>query len=218
MNATYNETAYLADAARTRQVIQAAGYDSVATLGPSGSNCDAVVRAIGTAESSLHGSLLEAMAAIYTYDPTDAWGPQVAMIPLHNRLAGEIKHTSTYDETTMGMIQDAGGRVLTMLGVPIEHCLLARQPTMPRHKPTVYSHPQALAQCSWYLEQAGLVGLEEAASTSDAAEQLQRGDLGNALVIANRLAASEYGLYIVEENIGNAPPDVNVTTMGIVAP
>ncbi len=80
----------------------------------------------------------------------------------------------------------------------IHHCLLSHSPL--GEVETVYSHPQALAQCdAWLRRHLPHAGRIEVASTTAGAEQAAREP--RAAAIAAKTAAAAYDLEVAAENI-----------------
>lgn len=92
---------------------------------------------------------------------------------------------------------------LTIIGeikVPIHHCLLAPRETDYRDIKTVYSHPQALAQCRGFLSRNKLE-TRQFYDTAGAALMLSNERPKAAAAIASKLCASMYDLEVLKENI-----------------
>ena len=124
------------------------------------------------------------------------------VVPVENSLQGPV--TETLDL----LIHEDILRIGHELVLPIEHCLVAKPGTAPDEIAMVFSHPQALGQCSRYLERV-LPQAEAAAalSTAAAVEQMQRSPV-TAAAIANRRAAALYGAEVLAEGIEDNPNNV----------
>ena len=87
----------------------------------------------------------------------------------------------------------------------IEHCLLTKPDTSINLVKTIYSHPQALAQCRNFLEESfAQTQLIATMSTSSAVEQMLQSD-APAAAIANERCASIYGVQIFKKNVEDDP-------------
>ncbi len=80
---------------------------------------------------------------------------------------------------------------------------------------TVYSHPQALAQCKHYLEEHPSWKTVKAENTAASAKRIKEEQKRNQAAIASRAAGELYGLSILAENICHN--DQNVTRFIIVS-
>lgn len=142
---------------------------------------------------------------------------KVGILPIVNTVGGYVmmgERTRSLDA-----IRRSGARVLGVMDLPVEHCLLGRDRVVPEDLvgKKVHSHRQALAQCALQIAELGLIP-EEAPSTSAAAAALASGELeADALAIAPRLAAKIHRLEVLAEDIGDKPQAENVTVMAVVA-
>lgn len=119
-----------------------------------------------------------------------------AVLPLENSSAGII--SENYD-----LLVEYGYSIVGEQIIKIDHCLLGTQEAELSDIKQVYSHPQALMQCSLFLE--GHRTWENLASknTAMAAKQIKEDNDKSVAAIANRLTADIYGLKILQENIQN---------------
>lgn len=125
------------------------------------------------------------------FEEVEKENAQYGVIPIENSIQGGV--TTTQDRLTRTPL-----KIIAEQYLPIHHCLIVPPGTEVPGR--VYSHPQALAQCrEWlmkHLPQAEQIPMQ---STAAAAQQV-RGEPGTA-AIASRLAAEEYGLEVLHENI-----------------
>ena len=128
------------------------------------------------------------------------------VVPVENSYEGSINETHDLLATTTS-------RVCGEVEVRVRHCLIARPETKLSEIRTVYSHPQALAQCAKYLrahrleavpsyDTAGSVKLVKAIRSSKVA------------AIASRRAAQLYAMQIISEGIEDS--GVNYTRFFIL--
>lgn len=116
----------------------------------------------------------------------------LGMVPIENSTAGSV--VECYDLFLEYDLEIIGEFIL-----PINHCLLAKKGTQKKDITTVYSHPQALMQCEQYLSKNKLTSTP-VKDTAGAAKKLKEQN-GNSAAIASKIAAKEYNLKIIEENI-----------------
>jgi len=121
----------------------------------------------------------------------------LAVVPVENSIEGSVAITlDTLWQLDTLQIQLA-------LVLPISHALLSRAQTL-KSIQTVYSHPQALAQCQGWLEQfLPAVELIPTNSTTEALQQLERDWTTGA--IASVRASQLYNLPILANAINDYP-------------
>ena len=91
-------------------------------------------------------------------------------------------------------------RIIGQVELPVHHCLMARQENSVEEIKMVMSHPQAIGQCSESIKRWGFK-TDVATSTSAAAKFVAEHPEMKIAAIASELAASEYGLKIIERNV-----------------
>lgn len=119
-------------------------------------------------------------------------GFDIGIVPVENSLEGAV--TQVNNLLTQTELKVVGETV-----VPVAHCLLARPGSDHREIKAVYSHPQALGQCSGFIERNGLEP-RPYYDTAGAAKMLIDEDV-NGAAIASPLCAEIYGLEILKEHI-----------------
>ncbi|MCX6798793.1 MAG: prephenate dehydratase [Candidatus Diapherotrites archaeon] len=125
------------------------------------------------------------------FNSVEKGGADYGVVPIENSIEGTVNHT-------LDMFIDSGLQIVGEITVDVRHCLLSKQ-GIKRIK-TVYSHPQALAQCRrWLAENLPNAELVEASSTARAAEFAAKRK-GSA-AIASELAASQFGLKVVAKDM-----------------
>ncbi|MDU7338169.1 MAG: prephenate dehydratase domain-containing protein [Clostridium sp.] len=117
------------------------------------------------------------------------------ILPVENSSAGSV--TDVYD-----LILKYRFYIAAAASVKIEHCLAAPSGVHLNEIKTVYSHPQALAQCTEYLNQNNLT--TEPFSNTAAAAKMAATQGGSIGVICSQQAAETYGLTILNRNIQNS--------------
>ncbi|MDR2462080.1 MAG: hypothetical protein LBD05_02655 [Mycoplasmataceae bacterium] len=114
------------------------------------------------------------------------------VIPIFNSTTGEIK------QTTDLISKLKYKKELTKITIPIHHNLLALQTS--KNIKNIWSHPQALKQCSKFIKENKYVPMEKL-NTAIACKELIDVNDNNVGVIASTLAAKIYNLKIIAKNI-----------------
>jgi arogenate/prephenate dehydratase len=141
------------------------------------------------------------------------------VVPLENSIGGTIHRN--YD-----LLLEHELLITGEVELDVVHCLQALPGTKLAEVKTVYSHPQALAQCERYLKDLG-VTVEAVYDTAGGAKLVSEEKIANAAALASRRAADVFGLEVLQEAvqdyefnitrfaiIGGAPPqDANKTTI-----
>ncbi|WP_028505564.1 bifunctional chorismate mutase/prephenate dehydratase [Ruminococcus sp. FC2018] len=117
------------------------------------------------------------------------------VVPIANSTAGSV--TATYELLKKYDLKICAGTKLR-----ISHCLAARQDTDPEDIQIVYSHEQALMQCSEFILHHGYKG-HNYANTALAAQFVAQSDRPVA-AICSRECALNNGLKILADDIANA--------------
>lgn len=115
------------------------------------------------------------------------------VVPIENSIEGSVNRT--YD-----LFLEYDLKVCGEIIIRISHCLIAHKGTSIDQIKTVYSHPQALAQCRKFLERNNL----QAISTFDTAgsvKMIKEQNLLNAAAIASQRAAQIYDMKILAREI-----------------
>lgn len=130
-----------------------------------------------------------------------------AVLPIENTTAGSINES--YDLLIEHDLYLVGEQIQQ-----VDHCLLGLPGAETSALRRVFSHPQALAQCSVYLASLENCRVEAFSDTALAAERvLAEGDLAQA-AIASEAVANRLGLSILVRNLANRRD--NFTRMVIV--
>jgi prephenate dehydratase/chorismate mutase len=117
----------------------------------------------------------------------------VGVVPVENSLEGAV--TQVNDLLTTTTLNTTGE-----VKVPVNHCLLAPRERDLQNIRSVYSHPQALAQCQRFLIQHKLEA-RPFYDTAGAAKMLARENPRGAAAIASELCAELYDLEIIRRGI-----------------
>lgn len=130
------------------------------------------------------------------------------VLPIENTTAGSV-HES-YDLLLRLNLSIVGEEV-----VEIRHCLLGVADVPLDRIRRVQSHPQALAQCSDFLDGLPHVTQEAAANTALAASRVSELGDESVVAIASEEAGVRFGLHVLRRGIANQP--VNYTRFVVVA-
>lgn len=173
---------------------------SIAYLGPSGTYAEAAALAyIRTFTTDMQRSSLLCPYPSITQTLHAVAQEQVnlAVVPVENSIGGTVAVTlDTLWQLDTLQIQQA-------LVLPIRHALLSRASTVEAIR-TVYSHPQALAQCQGWLEKfLPSVQLIPTNSTTEALQHLDEDFTVGA--ISSQRAAQIYSLPILASAINDYP-------------
>ena len=119
-----------------------------------------------------------------------------AVLPIENSFAGEVAQVTD-------LLYGGNLKIVGIFELPVVHNLLGIPDTDISKIKTVYSHPQALDQCSEYIY---LRGFEKRVATNTAAAAKEVALLKDPTIaaIANKETAKLYGLQILEEAINES--------------
>ena len=121
------------------------------------------------------------------------------IIPIENSLAGSIHEN--YDL----LIQHPDVEIVGEVIHRVKHCLIGKEGTVPGDLEKIFSHPQALAQCSDYLETLRHTELVPYYDTAGSVAYLAETKNLRWGAIANAAAARYYGLSVLKEGIESNP-------------
>jgi len=123
------------------------------------------------------------------------------VVPVENSYEGSVYET--YD-----LLGATTSKVCGEVEVRVRHCLIAKPGTEQSELRTVYSHPQALAQCARYLRAYKLEGVP-AYDTAGSVTLVKAMRSRAVAAIASRRAAELYSMQVISEGIEDS--DVNYT-------
>ena len=121
----------------------------------------------------------------------------VGVVPVENSLEGSVNQA--YDLFLTHNLKVSGEVIIR-----ISHCLIANPSTSLEAVRTVYSHPQALAQCRSFLERLGS-DLIPTYDTAGSVKMLREKGLKDAAAVASEKAAEIYGMKILVKEIEDIP-------------
>ncbi|XP_072996740.1 arogenate dehydratase 3-like [Typha latifolia] len=125
-----------------------------------------------------------------------------AVVPLENSLDGPIGRNLDL------LLRHPAVVISGELLLPVNHCLLALPSSHPSSLRRVVSHPQALAHCRRRLAALD-IAVEEVPCAADAARIVAEEGIADTAVIGSRMAAREFGLRVLEENLQDQAENVN---------
>ena len=114
-------------------------------------------------------------------------------VPVENSYAGSINET--YDLLAVSDL-----KVIGETNVWVKHCLMALPGQSLKDIKTVYSHPQALAQCASFLKSLGVECIA-VYDTAGSAKMILEKNLKGSAAVASETAAVLYGLEILKKEI-----------------
>ena len=129
------------------------------------------------------------------------------VLPIENSTAGSVN--AVYD-----LLAEYRFSIVRSLRLKIDHQLLAKPGAKLEDIREVYSHEQAIAQCSDYLERLG-VRVHVLENTAKAAEFVANSDRGDVAALSSRSCANLYGLAILDEDVQDT--DNNYTRFVVVS-
>lgn len=144
---------------------------TVAYLGPEKTNAHiAAMKKFGIKAKYIHAPTVEDVFRL-----VERKKAEFGVVPVENSLEGSI--TRTLDRFTN--FKNSRAKVFGEIVLPIQHYFITRQGVDRKKVEIVYSHPQALGQCSEWLEKnlPQATRLQETSSTAEAIEALLREDL-----------------------------------------
>jgi chorismate mutase/prephenate dehydratase len=121
---------------------------------------------------------------------------QYGMLPIENSLNGSV--AEVYD-----LMKKNKFYIVKSVRMKINHSLLARKGTELSDIKDIYSHNQALGQCSEFLKEIKGIKLNTSENTAIAAKFVSDLNDHSSAAIATRDCAELYGLSIISDNIQN---------------
>ena len=118
-----------------------------------------------------------------------------AVIPIENSTAGSVK--KVYD-----LMISHRFHIVRTVRVKIDHCLLAKNGTKLSDIKEIYSHDQAISQCSAFLSTLGEnVKITRVENTAEAAAMVDSSERNDVASISSRSCALQYGLSVISSSI-----------------
>ncbi len=119
----------------------------------------------------------------------------MAVMPIANSTAGRVSgsHNLIYEKDLY---------ITDEYFLAVRHCLIANKTTRKKDIKRVFSHPQALSQCSEFIHKNGLEQVVWS-DTAESVKYLTEQNSKHGAAIASELAAQIYGCKILKRNIQN---------------
>lgn len=131
------------------------------------------------------------------FKSVEAGNVDYGVVPVENSIEGSVNQV--YDLFLEYDLEVCGEIILK-----IEHCLLANRNADLNSIKVVYSHPQALAQCSNFLERLGCK-IIPTYDTAGGAKIVKERGTNDVAAIASERAAEIYGMKVLARDISNTP-------------
>ena len=121
---------------------------------------------------------------------------QYGILPVENSNAGSV--TDVYD-----LMKAYHFYIVRSVKVSISHLLLAKEKTDLKNITEIFTHEQAVKQCSQFLEQASHIKVSMSANTAAAARFVAESGQNDIAAIASEDCAKLYNLAVLGKNIQN---------------
>lgn len=165
----------------------------VACQGTGGSNSETAARKLFAENEIVFYSEFEDV-----FKAVESGEVQFGILPIYNSTAGSV--APNYD-----LLRKYNVYIAKTVKVEITNCFAVKHGTDPEKIKKVYSHPEALKQCSEYLKKGNYEPVE-AKNTATAAKYVSE-TASACAAICSENCAELYGLDILEKNISNVIPN-----------
>lgn len=119
------------------------------------------------------------------------------IVPLENSSAGSV--TQIYN-----LMSEHKFSIVRSTKMQIEHSLLAKRGVKVENIKEIFSHPQAISQCSEFLSSLGKdVKVTECANTAVAAKMVSESERTDVAALSSEVCAPQYGLQIIKPYVQN---------------
>ena len=161
--------------------------------GTSGSNSEAAARKLFSENEIVFYQEFEDV-----FEAVEKGDIQFGIIPIHNSTAGSVTQNND-------LMRKYNVFIAKTVKVEITNCLAVKKGAKIENIKKVYSHPQALKQCSGFLKKSGFEPVESK-NTATAAKYVSESgfDCG---AICSESCAKLYDMEIIESNISNVIPN-----------
>lgn len=122
---------------------------------------------------------------------------QYGILPIENSLHGSV--TAVYD-----LMNSHKFHIARVARVKIDHCLVGKPGVQLSQIKEIYSHEQALAQCSTFLKGLTGVTIIPCENTAVAAQMVANSDRNDIAAISSKNCAELYGVSIMSSSIQNS--------------
>jgi prephenate dehydratase len=152
---------------------------------------DAVLRFFGDIE------LLPCRSLVHVFEAAAEGKADFGVVPVENSQAGSINET--YD-----LLLRYDLNIYGEIALEVNHCLMAPPGESLASINTVYSHPQALAQCEQFLRRLD-VEIVPTYDTAGSAKLIREKGLVNCAAVASKRVSQIYQMQILAEDIQTIP-------------
>lgn len=170
--------------------LEVTSSDKIGCYGVKGSNSEEATRKIfgNSVEVGFYREFEDVFKAV------DEGKIDFGIVPIQNSSTGSI--SQTYD-----LMRKYNVYINKMVRVSIKHCLASANAKNVSEVEEVYSHPQAIMQCSEFIERNGLKTVHYA-STATSARHVSKSERKIAAICSER-CAKIYKLKVLEKNISD---------------
>ena len=178
--------------------------NSVAIQGISGSYSEEAVRKMFGEKAEI----LECLSFEETFQAVLSKKAKFALVPVNNKIVGEIKSATN-------ILKRTNLQILDELPLEIQHVLVGTNDANIEKLQTIYSHEEALKQCRKFLSENTDWQTIIGGDTASCVRRIIKEDDAKDAAIGSRRAAEIYGGKILKENI--ADDLENVTTFYLIS-
>lgn len=166
---------------------------SVACQGVEGAYSQLAAEKLFTLPSIMFFSSFEAV-----FSAIESGMCKYGVLPIENSTAGSVKQV--YD-----LMISKKFKIVRTVRIKIDHNLLAKKGTSLSDIKEIYSHPQAIAQCSDFLSKLGShVKITQVENTATAARMVAESDRRDVASLSSRASAAQYSLDVVASAVQNS--------------
>lgn len=120
---------------------------------------------------------------------------EYGILPIENSTAGSVR--KVYD-----LMLSHNFYIVRSTRIKVNHCLIAKQGTELNDVKEIYSHEQAISQCSEFLKELGSgVKLTEVENTAVAAQMVAQSGRNDVAALSSYRCAELYGLKSIKSNV-----------------
>lgn len=141
-----------------------------------------------------HGSLMYVDSFDAVFRAVDSGLCKFGVLPIENSSNGSVR--AVYE-----LLRKYHFYIVRSTRLWIHHTLLVKPGTKLSDIKTIYSHPQAIGQCSHYLEKLKGVEVVPFANTAMAAKKVSESERNDCAAIASKGCAELYGLEVLDDQI-----------------
>ena len=119
---------------------------------------------------------------------------EYGILPIENSTAGSVR--KVYD-----LMLSHNFYIVRSTRIKVNHCLVAKQGTDIHDIKEIYSHEQAISQCSEFLKELGNVKVTEVENTAVAAQMVAKSGRSDVAALSSYRCAELYGLKSIKSNV-----------------